>query len=150
MPIQSAYPSVTSVLSTDLILAYRAGVGTINIPASLLVGGETYDVAMNYLATPPASSVFLSFIAVREFSIPSGFTLSKAWFVTAPTNQVQLTVSHAGTQIGTITWQANANSGVFAGAGVTGIAAGDLLEISSGGNLYAAADLVLTLAGTIP
>jgi hypothetical protein len=151
MPSMRQYAQAMSILPTDAFLIDRIGVGTMYIEAEdFLTSAGAYDVAMNYLGVPPASQIFLGFAVVREFSLPASFTLSQAVFTTPPTNQVQLTIQRNGTPIGTITWAATAQVGVFAGAGYSMFTAGDLIEIVSGGNLYAAADLILTLAGTIP
>lgn len=148
----SGYPQVTSVLPTDLFVLQRSDsvgpVGTCCISAADLIPASTYDVGMNYLSVPAASSVFLTFAAVRAFTLPSGFTGSVAETTNEATSMVALTIQKNGTSIGTITFAGSASSGSFSGEGASFVA-GDLLEIASPSDLYGLANLAITFAGTL-
>jgi hypothetical protein len=154
MPQIRQYPRATSLNLTDALVLDQLGLGTRYCTLAQLLAfleanfpAAPYDIAMGYSQAPPPNNTFLSFGAVRAFSLPQNFTGSFAEFQTAPTSQLVLTVLKNGTPIGTITFPSETNGGsvgVFASSAAVDFNPDDILQVASGSALFGAADLVVT------
>ncbi len=163
MPGFLDYPVASSAESTDLLLIYRAGSGTLAIEIGTLatyieniveeaLGISQYNIAMNYSQSPPPSTTFLAFIANASFSLSTNFAGSQAEFLVGPTSVLSLTVSRNGSSIGSISFGAEAGNaasvGSFTGTATT-FEIGDLLEISAPSALFGASNLAVTFSGAL-
>ena len=97
---------------------------------TILENHKVYDQAGFFLGKPSAGQRIYIFIAVRNFSIPKNFEGSKAYVISTATSDSVFKIKKNGVEIGTITFYAGVNEGVFStNDAIIGISIGDKIEI---------------------
>ncbi len=159
-PTIRAYVQAMNVLSTDAFIIDRIGTGTMYVNAGILYSGIPavdflYDIAMNYPSAPIPSSIFLSFVTLRPYTlgvncVGSDTVPSRAVFTTGPSSPLTITISKNGVSFGTLSFAATyptAAVGTFSTT-AEAFALDDILELSVGAANFGATNLVATFNGT--
>jgi hypothetical protein len=157
MPEIRQYTEAFSLLDTDAFVIDRLGIGSMYIEAENAFEGA-YDIAMGFPGQPPVSAVFLAFVAVRVFTIPSpgdpvvppqpAPPVSQFRCINAPSGgSVTFSVAVNGVGVGTITFTNGATTGTYTWPADVVFAAGDLMTISSPANVFSMSDITMTFAG---
>ncbi len=135
------------ILSTDVMLVDRLGVGTVGVSIFDVV---IYDIAMWYPNQLPPSAYITWFNAVRPFTLPVGLTGSLFTLGTAPASPLTLNILKNGSTIGTLFFAAGNTTPTVTFTTLTSFAVGDQLRIQTPAATYSAANLAATfLAGRI-
>lgn len=90
-----------------------------------------YDIGMQILGKPDASSVVGRFVAVRAFKLPVNLVNSLAKSATSATASTVLSVKKNGSQFATVTFAAGATNGTFVAATETAFAIGDIFTLTA-------------------
>lgn len=118
----------TSTGSAGSLLVSNGSSAAPTWQATSALVGLPYDVGTTVAGKLVSSSVILTFVAVRNFTIPSSYTGSMAKAAVAAFASCVLDVKKNGTSIGTITFAAGSSTGVFSGTAGS-FTAGDILTI---------------------
>ena len=124
--------------------------------------GRTYDVA-NFLGGVVSGTdlegdgtqqLLMASPTVRPYTVVAGAQQSQARCFTAPNQQIVLNIRRGwpvGAVVGTITFAANSNTGVFATSNneTVQFSSADMLSITGPSNLQGMTDLGITIAGTL-
>lgn len=154
MPEVRNYPEATSLLDTDAFILDRLGIGTMYIEVENMFQA-TYDVAMGYPGSPPAGAIMVYFQAIRPFTIGLPNTVDEPEAQSLASCQVApvggacvMAIAQNGTGIGTITFAANATTGVVSIPVPITFAAGDELTVSTPNPNFGIANVAITFAGS--
>lgn len=88
-----------------------------------------YDIAGSINGKPAAAAVVLSFVAVRNFTIPANMTGSLAKVTTVGTSAGVYSIKKDGVEFGKITFAAGGTNGVFTASTATAIVPGNVITI---------------------
>jgi hypothetical protein len=94
-------------------------------------GAQPYDLAL-FLPTVAADVLLAQVVAARAYTLPAALAGSRARAATPPASgepDTALSLRRNGAAFGTLTFAALDDAGVFAAAGPTSFAPGDLLQI---------------------
>ena len=121
--------------------------------------GPLYDIAGTTFTQPTASAVIMRFVTPRTYTIPSGFTNSRALSGIAASGAAVYNIKRFNSSavstdvIGTITWAAASTNGIYADSGEIGdhpFVVGDVLSITAPGTADDTHDeLSWTVIGTL-
>lgn len=107
-----------------------------------------YDVPLYIPDKPTASMIAARVVAVRAFTLPTGFAGSRASAGTASTGTATFDVQKGTTSVGSVTFTASA-TGTFTSAAGASFAAGDVLRVVSPGTADATlADISISFLGS--
>ncbi|USN15652.1 hypothetical protein BABAJAGA_00120 [Brevundimonas phage vB_BgoS-BabaJaga] len=107
----------------------------------------TYDIALTWIGIPPSLKTFLTFQAVRDFTLPANLTGSQFLAKTPTTNMgVVIEIKKNGVQIGTITFSIGNGVPVVSFPSTVSFVQGDDLQLVSPLNLDGMRDLFITLS----
>lgn len=110
-------------------------------------GSTTYGVGLTISGQPTTDETLLFFPAPQALSLPTNATGSTAACEVAPSSTATFSIRKNGTQIGTVTFAANATTGTFT-ATSTSFSTGDVLSVvltSAYDNTFSDIGIVITL-----
>lgn len=112
-------------------------------------GPQPYDLAVYAPGRPGVGAVVMRVVVPRAVALAAGAPHSRAYAATTATAEAVFEIRHNGTAIGTVTFLAAGQTGVFAVAAPVDLIAGDRLEVVAPTTQDATlADVSLTLACT--
>jgi hypothetical protein len=143
-------------------------IGTLGLPWDAIIAsaltvtevfGPLYDIAGTTFTQPTASAVIMRFVTPRTYTIPSGFTNSRALSGIAASGATVYNIKRFNSSavstsvIGTITWAAASTNGIYADSGELDnhpFVVGDVLSITAPGTADDTHDeLSWTIVGTL-
>jgi hypothetical protein len=133
---------------TGLFYTDGDDVVALSVAGSAVPTVTSYDLGIYIAGIPASSETVMRYVVTTGFTIPSGFTNSRADAAVASTGTIRFTVRKNSSIIGAIQFAAS-STGVFSGAGATFVA-GDILRIDADeyGDVDTLSDISITIKGT--
>lgn len=141
------YPSIAGNAGKSLVVN-----GTEDAVEWASPGGLSAYLNIAFFAggTPTASTIVARYIAIGDFSVPSGASGSYGKLAVGPSGgSIVFDIRKNGSSIGSLSFSSGATTGSFSISSTTGFAAGDYLDFVAPSNLRSCEDLSVSCLGSL-